>query len=102
MFISPWNNGGWHVLRFCRYWDIVERTVQQNPVDAALGGDPSPANKVRAFLNVQFYKGGAWESRFEVLHFRPKSISVVDCLFAAYQRKAALGSHVLLDQDGAR
>lgn len=59
--------GGGVTLKSRRYWDIVERTVQQNPVDAALGGDPSPANKVRAFLNVQYYKGGAWESRFEVL-----------------------------------
>lgn len=49
-----------------RYWDIIERTIQQNPVDAVLGGDPTPPNKVRAFLNVQYYKGGAWESRFEV------------------------------------
>lgn len=49
-----------------RYWDIIERTVQQNPIDAGLGGDPSPANKVRAFLNVQYYRGGAWESSLEV------------------------------------
>lgn len=49
-----------------RYWGLIEQTIQQNPVDAALGGDPSPSNKVRAFLNVQYYKGGAWEPRLEV------------------------------------
>jgi nuclear pore complex protein Nup93 len=53
-------------VTFPRYWEIIDRVIQQNPVDAALGGDPSPANKVRAFLNVQYYKGGAWESRIEV------------------------------------
>ncbi|KAF9507438.1 hypothetical protein BS47DRAFT_1304038 [Hydnum rufescens UP504] len=51
-----------------QYWDVIDRVVVQNPVDAALGGDPSPANKIRAFLNVQYYKGGAWESRIELIN----------------------------------
>lgn len=35
-------------------------------MDAALGGDPGLANKVRAFLSVRFYKSGRWEDRLEV------------------------------------
>lgn len=35
-------------------------------MDAALGGDPGLANKVRAYLSVRFYKGGRWEDRLEV------------------------------------
>src|ERR1700675_2788992 len=38
-----------------QYWDILERTVQARPMEARLGGDPSVANKVRAFLLVRYY-----------------------------------------------
>jgi nuclear pore complex protein Nup93 len=49
-----------------QYWDILERTVQARPVEARLGGDPSIANKVRAFLFVRYYRNGEWEDRIEV------------------------------------
>lgn len=49
-----------------QYWDIVERTIQARPQDARLGGDPSVANRVRAFLLLRFYRGGEWEDRIEV------------------------------------
>lgn len=49
-----------------QYWDILERTVQARPAEARLGGDPSIANKVRAFLFVRYYKNGEWEDRIEV------------------------------------
>ncbi|KAF8323007.1 nucleoporin-interacting protein NIC96 [Cantharellus anzutake] len=62
--------GSRRALEF-QYWEIVERTIQQNPIDAGLGGDPSPANKTRAFLNVQFYKNGAWDSRISLLAGKP-------------------------------
>src|SRR5262245_32696512 len=39
-----------------QYWDVLERTVQARPMDAQLGGDPSIANKVRAFLLVRYYR----------------------------------------------
>ena len=32
-----------------QYWDMLERMVQARPNEARLGGDPSVANKVRAF-----------------------------------------------------
>ena len=42
------------------------------PTEARLGGDPSIANKVRAFLFVRYYRNGEWEDRIEVrlLDFR--------------------------------
>jgi nuclear pore complex protein Nup93 len=50
-----------------QYWDILERTVQARPAEAKLGGDPSIANKVRAFLLVRYYKNGEWDGRIEVI-----------------------------------
>ena len=53
-----------------QYWDIMERTIQARPMEAQLGGDPSVANKVRAFIAVRHYRNGEWEDRIEVcMHF---------------------------------
>ena len=49
-----------------QYWDIMERTIQARPMEAELGGDPSPANKVRAFVAMRHYRGGEWDERIEV------------------------------------
>ena len=49
-----------------QYWDVMERTVQARPMEARLGGDPSVANKVRAFVAVRHYRQGEWEDRIEV------------------------------------
>lgn len=49
-----------------QYWDVLERTIQARPAEAMLGGDPSVANKVRAFLFVRHYRNGEWEDRIEV------------------------------------
>ncbi|KII86506.1 hypothetical protein PLICRDRAFT_114494 [Plicaturopsis crispa FD-325 SS-3] len=54
-----------------QYWDILERTVQARPMEARLGGDPSIANKVRAFLLVRYYKNGEWEDRIELVAGQP-------------------------------
>ncbi|EGO19481.1 hypothetical protein SERLADRAFT_453453 [Serpula lacrymans var. lacrymans S7.9] len=54
-----------------QYWDIVERTVTARPLEARLGGDPSVANKVRAFLLVRYYKNGQWEDRIELVAGQP-------------------------------
>ncbi|KAJ6614876.1 nucleoporin-interacting protein NIC96 [Mycena sp. CBHHK59/15] len=54
-----------------QYWDVLERTVQARPTEAQLGGDPSVANKVRAFLFVRYYKNGEWEDRVELLAGQP-------------------------------
>ena len=51
-----------------QYWDIMVRTIQSRPQDAKLGGDPSFANYVRAFLLMRYYRGGEWEDRIEVCH----------------------------------
>ena len=44
----------------------MERTITSNPTQAALGGDPSAANRVRAYLAVRFYRNGQWDDRLEV------------------------------------
>jgi hypothetical protein len=49
-----------------QFWDIIERTIQSRPMEARLGGDPSVANKIRAFLLMRYYKNGQWEDRIEV------------------------------------
>jgi nuclear pore complex protein Nup93 len=49
-----------------QYLDVLERTVQARPLEACLGGDPSIANRVRAFLLVRYYRGGGWQDRIEV------------------------------------
>lgn len=49
-----------------QYWDVMVRTIQARPQDAKLGGDPSFANHVRAFLLLRYYRGGEWEDRIEV------------------------------------
>ncbi|KAF7986143.1 hypothetical protein HWV62_38508 [Athelia sp. TMB] len=54
-----------------QYWDVMERTIQARPMEARLGGDPSVANKVRAFLFVRFYKNGEWEDRIELVQGQP-------------------------------
>ncbi|RUS29364.1 hypothetical protein BC938DRAFT_480751 [Jimgerdemannia flammicorona] len=36
----------------------VERTVEQNPAEASLGGVPSINNKIRAFMNIKFKRLG--------------------------------------------
>jgi nuclear pore complex protein Nup93 len=49
-----------------QYWDVLERAVRARPADAQLGGDPSAANLVRAFVLLRHYRAGEWEDRIEV------------------------------------
>lgn len=44
----------------------MQRTIDARPQQAALGGDPSIASHVKAYLNVKFYQQGAWEEKLEV------------------------------------
>ena len=47
-------------------WDVIDRSIQSRPMEARLGGDPSVANKIRAYLLMRYYKNGEWEDRIEV------------------------------------
>lgn len=49
-----------------QYLGVIERTVHARPMEAQLGGDPSVANRVRAFVAVRHYRNGEWEDRIEV------------------------------------
>jgi hypothetical protein len=44
--------------------------IAAHPLEATLGGDPSTANKVRAYVDLKFCKNGAWtDKRLEVSFF---------------------------------
>ena len=49
-----------------QYWDVIERTLQNRPMEARLGGDPSVGNKIRAYLLMRYYQNGEWAERIEV------------------------------------
>lgn len=54
-----------------QYWDVVQRTIAARPQQAALGGDPSIAAHIKAYLNVKFYQQGSWEPRLELIAGQP-------------------------------
>ncbi|CAL1697354.1 unnamed protein product [Somion occarium] len=54
-----------------QYWDIVERTVHARAMEARLGGDPSVANRIRAYILVRHYRNGEWEDRIELVAGQP-------------------------------
>ncbi|KAG8801360.1 hypothetical protein FRC16_000668 [Serendipita sp. 398] len=54
-----------------QYWDVITRTIAARPQQAALGGDPSVAAHVKAYLNVKFYSQGSWEERLELIAGQP-------------------------------
>ncbi|KAH9176433.1 nucleoporin-interacting protein NIC96 [Lactarius sanguifluus] len=54
-----------------QYLDVLERTLQARPLQAQLGGDPTIANRVRAFLLVRYYRGGEWQDRIELVAAQP-------------------------------
>ncbi|ETW78360.1 hypothetical protein HETIRDRAFT_325165 [Heterobasidion irregulare TC 32-1] len=54
-----------------QYFDVLDRAVLARPFEAKLGGDPSVANKVRAFLLVRYYRNGEWQDRIELVGSQP-------------------------------
>ncbi|KAI0668697.1 nucleoporin-interacting protein NIC96 [Trametes maxima] len=54
-----------------QYWEVIERTIQARPMEARLGGDPSVANKIRAYILVRHYRNGEWEDRIELVAGQP-------------------------------
>ncbi|KAM5530437.1 hypothetical protein V8D89_015912 [Ganoderma adspersum] len=54
-----------------QYFDVVQRTIQARATEARLGGDPSVANKIRAYLLVRHYHNGAWEDKIELVAGQP-------------------------------
>lgn len=73
----------------------MERTIASNPAQAALGGDPSAANRVRAFLAVRFYRNGQWDDHLEVTSRRSVFGRPLISPATASQRKAHVGSALL-------
>ncbi|EIW53679.1 NIC-domain-containing protein [Trametes versicolor FP-101664 SS1] len=54
-----------------QYWDVIERTIQARATEARLGGDPSVANKIRAYILLRHYRNGEWEDRIELVASQP-------------------------------
>ncbi|OAV94325.1 hypothetical protein PTTG_03009 [Puccinia triticina 1-1 BBBD Race 1] len=50
----------------------ISMQIAAHPQEAALGGDPSTANKVRAYVDLKFCKNGAWtDKRLEIINNTP-------------------------------
>ncbi|EJF58768.1 nucleoporin-interacting protein NIC96 [Dichomitus squalens] len=54
-----------------QYMDVLERTLQARATEARLGGDPSVANKIRAYVLVRHYRGGQWDDRIDIVAGQP-------------------------------
>ncbi|KZT58461.1 NIC-domain-containing protein [Calocera cornea HHB12733] len=53
------------------YTQHVDATLQANPIEAALGANPSASNKLRAFLAMKYYDAGRWQSNLELVKGQP-------------------------------
>ncbi|KAL0950483.1 hypothetical protein HGRIS_007295 [Hohenbuehelia grisea] len=71
-----------------QYYDVIERTIQARPTEAKLGGDPSIANKIRAFLLVLYYRNGEWEDRIELVAGQPLWARLFYLVRTGYTREA--------------
>lgn len=50
----------------------ITSQIAAHPVEATLGGDPSIANKVRAYVDLKFCKNGTWtDKRLEIVNNTP-------------------------------
>ena len=82
-----------------RYNDVVERTIQANPTQANLGGDPTVENRIRAFLTVRFYRGGQWEDKLEVWWIFFLIPAFTNDEPEAHRRSSRLGKDLLHDSN---
>lgn len=49
-----------------QYLEFVDATIQRDPANAAIGGDPSVSNRILGYLRCAFYRGGRWDEDLEV------------------------------------
>ncbi|KAA1064636.1 hypothetical protein PGT21_010162 [Puccinia graminis f. sp. tritici] len=50
----------------------INMQIAAHPLEATLGGDPSTANKVRAYVDLKFCKNGTWtDKRLEIINNTP-------------------------------
>ncbi|QRV90937.1 nucleoporin-interacting protein NIC96 [Ceratobasidium sp. AG-Ba] len=54
-----------------QYLEFVDATIQRDPANAAIGGDPSVSNRIMGYLRCAFYRGGRWDEDLELLRGRP-------------------------------
>lgn len=77
-----------------QYWNVLTRTLDAKRAEARLGGDPSVANQVRAFLFLRYYRNGEWQDRIEVSATVTR-FYVAEPRIPARGRTTALGQTVL-------
>ncbi|ANB14289.1 linker nucleoporin NIC96 [Sugiyamaella lignohabitans] len=55
-----------------QFYELIESEILKYPQDAQLGGVPSVYNKIKAYLNLKFLKGGKWtKSNLEIVNNIP-------------------------------
>lgn len=87
---------------FTRFMNYVEKTLASRPAEANLGGVPSVQNKIRAFLNVKYQKGGQWSNpSLEVSEIAVRDSIHSDAVCAAdCQQYADVGQNLLSSARG--
>ncbi|KAG8721577.1 hypothetical protein FRC08_012020 [Ceratobasidium sp. 394] len=50
-----------------QYLEFVDATIQRDPANAAIGGDPSVSNRIMGYLRCAFYRGGRWDEDLEAI-----------------------------------
>jgi hypothetical protein len=79
-----------------QYLEFVDATIQRDPANAAIGGDPSISNRIMGYLRCVFYRGGRWDEDLEV---RRGAITISFILNPAPVPawKALMGSYILFN-----
>lgn len=55
-----------------QFYKMIETEIAKNPQEAQMGGVPSVFNKIKAYLNLKFSKGGKWiKSNLEIINNVP-------------------------------
>ena len=60
---------------YFRYTEYIDDELVRHARDAKAGGVPSPAHRIRVFMNLKFKKGsGEWsDPRYEVIYLKRKN-----------------------------
>lgn len=53
------------------FFQYIDDAIAAAPQDARLGGVPSVLNKIRAYVNLKFYRAGAWQPNLQLVNGVP-------------------------------
>ncbi|QRV96888.1 nucleoporin-interacting protein NIC96 [Ceratobasidium sp. AG-Ba] len=71
-----------------QYLEFVDATIQQDPANAAIGGDSSVSNRVMGYLRCAFHCGGRWDKDLELLRGRPVWAHILYLIRMGHLREA--------------